>query len=291
MSKITTIWNRLDTPQDMSEVWSPSEEDGLQFLQKNREPGHYPKHIIIESHIGYMVSPGIYCFGKYEHSDFRPANLSNWVNIFRCARKSAVLGYYLSDGHMFNPPCGFALLYLAIDEENIEILRKMKRTLVDYQLIEDDVTENEQLQTSEEACGQPVIENTAEELMPGLGIRDIRVGLKCIFSLRLPVTKYEYAYKSIDKLVLIPYNVNETGRQEYDLRILEELTVRRTEALHCGILIDRDYFLIDCGVQKARQVLTPEAYELIRENSGAYSPAIRSATRIPSMAADMIPPA
>lgn len=280
MSGITTIWNQSAKPQDMSEVWSPSEEDGFQFLLENSEPGRYPKHVIIENHIGYMIMPGIYCFGKYEFSDFQPAYLSNWAKIFRCARKSAMLGYYLSDGHMLNPPSGFALLYLAIDQENIEILKKMNRTLGNYLLIENEVFETAEEQTAEkdpdsletlqkspkEDLVQLFPEDAAEELMPGLGIRDIRVGLKRIFSCRLPVTKYEYAYKSVDKLILIPYDRNKTDRQEYDLSILEELTVRRTEALRCGILIDRDYFLIDCGVQKAKQVLTPEAYELFRKN-------------------------
>lgn len=283
MSEITILWNQLERTQDLSEVWTPSEENGLKFLQENRETGRYPKHVIIENHIGYMIMPGIYCFGKYSNkgnSDFQPAEIlvEDGQDIFQCARKSAVLGYYFGV-HIF-PPDGFALLYLAIDEENIEILKKMQRYLDGYELFENAVLETTETQREteepafpeivlnppKEDSGQTLIESTAEELMPGLGIRDIRVGLKCIFSARLPVAKYKYVYKSVEKLILIPYSIDRADRQEYDLCILEELTVRKTEALRCGILIDRDYFLIDCREQKEKQMLTPEAYELLRKN-------------------------
>ena len=55
MSEITILWNQLERTQDLSEVWTPSEENGLKFLQENRETGRYPKHVIIENHIGYMI--------------------------------------------------------------------------------------------------------------------------------------------------------------------------------------------------------------------------------------------
>ena len=284
MSEITTIWNPRENFQDTSEVWNPSEEDGLTSL-RNSEPGCYPRHVIIKGRIGYMIMPGIYYFGDSGHETHSvKLSRSEWDDDW--TREMAVIGRYIWEGGTFQMIEGFELIYLAVDEENIEILKKIYRTFLaeeNVELIESSKVKEEGRKgwdwwkgngkaqdTSVSLIGlKRDLEQGAEELMPGIGIHHISVGLKYIFLPRIQVQEYEYAYRSGNKVILINSEYLDAewtgGRSEYDLRILEELTVRRTEQLRCGIFIDRDYHLIDCKALKERQVLTPEAYEIFRE--------------------------
>lgn len=299
MSEITTLWNQWDKPQDLSEVWNPSEEDGLKFLEENSEPRHYPKHIIIQNRIGYMIMPGIYYFGEGTYE------LSNETKIdpIPCSRKIAMI----TDCSSFLRN----LLYLAVDETNIELLHEIRNRLgkQTYCVVVNEPPAADETQTETEdsfvssVCDEmsnaladffkdfdedwnppepslkpseeSPVESTAEELMPGLGICDICVSLKCIFLPRIAMNKYQYAYKSGDRLVLIhsddPYQSISyrerpvrNGRQEYDLRIVEELIVCRKEVLHCGLPIDRYYPIISCRKQKIKQLFAPETYEMLQ---------------------------
>lgn len=102
-------------------------------------------------------------------------------------------------------------------------------------------------------------ETTAEELIPGIGIRNISVCLRYVFG-GWESRNYDYAYKTEDCLVLIDGN----HRREYDLRLVTDLIVTRIEVLNCGLLIEREYFLIDCKEEKEKQILGSEVYELLR---------------------------
>ena len=278
MSETAILRTRFDTPQDMSEVWSPSEEDGLEFLRRNNRPGCYPKHIIIQNRIGYMIMPGIYYFGKCTSECSVEAKIAP----IPCSRKIAMITDCRSS--LRN------LLYLAVDEANIDYLYELQNILGDrlYSVIvnEPPVVDEAQKEAEElfvsSACAEmtkafadifennsrlsdissnpskeSTVESTAEELMPGLGICDICISLKCIHRPRISMIRYKYAYKSGDKLVLI--NDDEfdfftshweesarNKRQEYDLHTVEELMVCRKEVLHCGLPIDRFYPIISC---------------------------------------------
>ena len=50
-----------------------------------------------------------------------------------------------------------------------------------------------------------------------------------------------------------------------DLRLLEEVTVRKEQVLNCGVKIQRDIPVIDCKEEKEKEVLTEEAYQLWQE--------------------------
>ena len=276
MPEITTLWNQIESFADMSEEWNPFEEDGLKFLQENKEPGRYPRHVVINGVIGYMIMPGIYYFGN------DPEVTVLYARGICCARKSAIIGYNTSYGLSFE----IGVKYLAIDEENIPILKKMQRSMgcncfvVEYQAyvkpvieptcIEDifHIYEDLPKKCRENASAQRLVGSTAEELMPGIGISHIRVGLKYVFLPRIEVKEYEYAYKSGDMLVLIAFandaQSDDDRVRQHDLRMLEELTIRRTEFLRCGLPIERDYYVIDCKEQKEKQVLAPEAYDLFQ---------------------------
>lgn len=50
-----------------------------------------------------------------------------------------------------------------------------------------------------------------------------------------------------------------------DLRLLEEVTVRKEQVLNCGVKLQRDIPVIDCKEEKEKEVLTEEAYQLWQE--------------------------
>lgn len=299
MSELSVIWNQMEEFPDVSEVWQYSEEDGFRSLNENSAPGNYPKHIMLKGYIGYMVMPGIYYFWK--HSDRPILSAFELFELFDhnlCTREVAIMGRWTEA--RWGMKAGYVTACLAVDRENIAILKKMRRTAEEgYKVIEEgtrlkDITARTDLSLPnvyrDRACfdeegllceelkdnsWKAPVDSDAEELMAGIGIRDICVGLKYIFLPRIAIQRYEYAYRSGDRLILINGDYYENGgteytmkgRKEYDLRMVEELFVRRKEMLRCGISLDRDYLLIDCREQKIRQILVLEAYELFRSRA------------------------
>lgn len=211
----------------------------------------YPKHIFMDGFIGYMFMPGIYYFSPNE-SGKRPHIDRN----IRMGRKIAVIGQACF-GYGVSK---MTVEYLAVDEENIEILKEIQRgmggSIHEFPMQK---TNSEQKWIAYQELEEPKVpENSVEELVPGIGIRHIQVGLKYIFLPKIDITEYSYAYKEDEKLVLI----NEINiRKEYDLCMLEELVVRRKEKLKCGLSMDRYYILIDCCSEKERELLGPECYK------------------------------
>lgn len=272
---LTVIWNRKYRQQDMSEIWEGCGEDGCMSWDAlmEREDGYTPKFIEIGGKIGYMYMPGIYYFGQ-SVDQFPKEELirkdKRWLRSYAAVTRSGMVQY------------------AAIDDENIEVLRRIMRLSdgvwrcqkarsADYSpalmgFFDDfevtsywdpfddfDCEDDGAVKTDMRSLSAVLEETTAEELIPGIGIRNISVCLRYVFG-GWESRNYDYAYKTEDCLVLIDGN----HRREYDLRLVTDLIVTRIEVLNCGLLIEREYFLIDCKEEKEKQILGSEVYELLR---------------------------
>ena len=74
-----------------------------------------------------------------------------------------------------------------------------------------------------------------------------------------------FAYILGNELVLVDWVKGRFREKKCDLRLLEEVTVRKEQVLNCGAKMQRDIPVIDCKEEKEKEVLTEEAYQLWQE--------------------------
>ncbi len=240
--------------------------------ENNRYQG-YRKHIQIGNKIGYLIEPGIYYFENPENRMWQEC-LKMDLNQ-RSKEEIAVIGHSTS----FRLSSEIAVTYLAIGKENFARLKEIQHTKEDSFFHEfrvanereefkicdlDELVESLKNKEPEEEPKLPQLEPEAMELLEGMGFENIRLGYHTVFSKQIPIRGYKRAYILNEKLILIEM-MYEQGkkrpeRNEIDLRLIGELTVRIDVALNCGINMERDIKVIDCKEEKERELL--EAGEL-----------------------------
>ena len=73
---------------------------------------------------------------------------------------------------------------------------------------------------------------------------------------------YDIEYFFDNKLILVKYVNNDIIKKECDLRLLEELIIRKKQMLKAGFVLERDIPIIKCKEEKEKELLNLEAYEL-----------------------------
>ena len=232
--------------------------------KQNRYQG-YLKHIQFGNCVGYLIEPGIYYFPENEYSRKRHFQM----NTFSDFEKEIAVIAYSTD---FHPTFWIAVTYMAIGRENFARLRQIQRTLEGRFLYEFSVRskgENrEEAVLSERRvaeCAQYRISADAREVLPGIGFTKVRIGYKYIFCERVEIREYALAYILGNELVLVDWVKGSFKEKKCDLRLLEEVTVRKEQVLNCGVKLQRDIPVIDCKEEKEKEVLTEEAYQLWQE--------------------------
>lgn len=191
----------------------------------------YPKHIFINGSIGYMFMPGIYYFGNEECPKIR--------GDIRMDKRTAVMGYE----NLFSETDEIFVVYLAIDSDHIQTLQNIQKYNKEKFLFHEfPIWEVEK----EQDRVVLKVEEGAKELLPGIGMQDIQVGMKCASCSRSSFKKYLYVYKTEEKIVLYEEKENfEIVREEHLLCEVEELWIRKKEELKCGLVMERNQYVIE----------------------------------------------
>ncbi|MBO5371529.1 MAG: hypothetical protein J6A75_02300 [Lachnospiraceae bacterium] len=235
----------------------------------------YPKQFQYKNFIAHMIEPGIYVFkrlykenGSQSKLDYVKMNINA-----TCDKEIAVIGhstgrlsFYMNVSHM------------AIGRENFGRLREIQR------IISGSFMHEFKIGTKERKCIEPIDicslinelsteeeieyipETGAQEIVIGMGMKNIELSFKWVFCKRIECQTYEMAYILGNKLVLLKRMYDKVCRREFDLRGMEELLVKKEQMLKCGIKIKRDIQVIDCKNQKEQEMLKNEAYTLWKEN-------------------------
>lgn len=251
------------------------------FPDENNRYKGYPKHIVMGGCIGYLFCPGFYYFKD-----------TPWVEVgskLNVSYDTAIAGY----DDLYS--ASIKVSYLAVGQENIKKLSEAGKWMGrgwDMLKCSADTAEQEilpvyitaeleekakhtdlqelvewQNAASDKIVEKPMcIENSVKELIPGFGIRNLKLAFKYIFFPKKEAETYLYAYMTDHKLVLIKQGYQEEEiRKEYYLCMLEELIVFREEMLNCGVEMEKAYPVINCREEKEKQVFTPEAYRWIQK--------------------------
>ncbi len=217
----------------------------------------YPKHIQLKSKVGYLIEPGIYYFGNYLGSlcEENPELKLNQ----EFDQEMAAICYSMD----FHPSLKVRVTHLAVGEENFARLEEIQRTKDDSFLHVFKVA-NKKAPKVEVQPQTQASESEAVELLEGLGVKDIWLGYQTVFSGQIPFRQYDMAYILNDKLVLhetealYEWGITRPVRNEVDLKLIGELTVRVETELNCGIKMERDIKVIECKKEKEQELLNAE---------------------------------
>ena len=246
--------------------WEEPEADSITGLCRFRKPDEknmyhgYPKHIQMQNKIGYLIEPGIYYFGDCRFT-LCDENLKMDLNQI-CDREMAGI-CYATDIH---PSPEVEVTYLAVGKENFARLKEIQSTKEDSIMhifrVSEDMKKTKAEIPAEEQPQEP--EPGAVELLEGIGIKNICLGYHTVFEEQIPVRFYDFAYTLNGKLVLLETEamyergVTRQKRNEVDLRLIGELTVRTETELKCGLKMERDIKVIECKKEKEQELLSAE---------------------------------
>lgn len=179
-----------------------------------------------------------------------------------------------------SPDPDIAVEYLALGEEYFPRLKKLLEILGDgfyyefsYGTVPEDndgvvnVVSAEEIKqilnaVAEENYSDVLLEEGAEELVEGIGMRDICVHIQRPFFESKGFRTYTAAYRLGDELVLVQKMSDEIKTERHLLRYLSGLYVKEKVILNNGIEYPVIHNVIDLGEDRLKELLTPEAYEL-----------------------------
>lgn len=242
------------------------------FKQVDKEDRYkgYLRHIQIGRWVGYLTEPGIYYFPQRDYNVYR----KDWliIDTMKRFKKEVAVIAYATD---FHPSFDMAVDYLAIGRENFVRLKEIQKTLPNSFIYEFKMAGNEEkfsnmqiidieevYKNETKVRKEYIIEEQAREIFPQIGFKDICLSYKYIFHHRKNMEVYDIAYFFDNKLILVKYENNDVIKKECDLRLLEELIIRKKQMLKAGFVLERDIPIIKCKEEKEKELLNPEAYEL-----------------------------
>ena len=233
----------------------PEGKMALNFIYKRvvREDGTVPR-IVYNGYIGDMVEQGIYYFDT-QKGRCRPT-ISLGRNFDRDVAIVATLGYGLSST--------VYVWYMALDRKHFKRLKQIANEMRGF-FYHEFICDAGQEKVERQEYDANRFGEDGEELLPKLGVKDIEV------SFELPLIKtrrfkhYDYARRVGNYLHLVSKDGAEYRCEEYDMRLMTRLEVRKKVRLRCGYEYDAFLKIIDCEEEKYKEILTPEAYTLYRE--------------------------
>ena len=234
--------------------------------------------MMLAGHIGIKVEPGIYYFP----TNGEQIGACTWSLpvVSTMSRFSEVRLAGICHATDFHPSPDIAVEYLAIGEEYFPRLKKLLEILRDgfyyefsYGTASEDndgvvhVLDEEDLKRllDEPAEYRDLyipLEEGAEELVEGIGMRDICVHIQRPLFESKGFRTYNAAYRLGEELVLVQKMRGEIKTERHLLRYLSGLYVKEKVILNNGIEYPVIHHVIDLGKDRLKELLTPEAYEL-----------------------------
>ena len=102
-------------------------------------------------------------------------------------------------------------------------------------------------------------------MIAGLGTEDVTLSFEIPLVAKREFKTYHHVYKVGDTLVLIRKDWDKKVREEFNMRLMTRLAVKKKVYLNSGYWYDAILKIIDCREEKYREILTPEAYSLYKE--------------------------
>lgn len=242
-------------------------------VDKNDRYQGYPKHIQINSWIGYLIEPGIYFFPVRIMDEYSSDSLT-LCTYDSFSKEVAAIAYPMGYRISFE----MAIEYMACGKENFARLKEIQETMKGSFYHEFPVKNEEDKESQPrvldiekilkgsmiEKWEKPeyIIEQDAKEIFAGIGFANIILDYKYIFCEQKEMKKYDFAYLLGDKLILVVYKNEGWEREECDIRLLEELTLQKMQELKGGFSMNRYIRIIDCKEEKEKEVLKTDVYEL-----------------------------
>ena len=217
---------------------------------------------------GYLVEEGIYLLDKELYLDIN----ENYGCEF------AVLGDMIFDGHLSST---IDVTYITFEKKKYAILKQWERfsdrknyyefkntaeekpawTVWDECFLSE-LNSQEALRKKKMAEIVIDIEPEAEELLPGLGYRNIDLKFSSPLFKEMPYTCYPAAYMEGHKLVLMDVDKDyQIIKKKFDMRLMSLLVVRKQTEVRSNQMHEGYYPVIDKGKKIWQELLTKEMHE------------------------------
>ncbi|MBQ7776611.1 MAG: hypothetical protein IJ379_11895 [Lachnospiraceae bacterium] len=239
------------------------------FEREVREDGTIP-HIMINGYIADMVEPGIYYFPEQKGRRVPRININSHFE-----NKDVAAVFYWDYGitqHIF-------LQYVATDKRYFSRLKEIAEMEAEYRYHEfvkkgmDDeeacpVALDIEEFSKEVSCpegeefSKEVFYPEGEELIAGLGTENVILSFDVPLVAKREFKTYHHVYKVGDILILIREDGGEKVKEEFNMRLMTRLAVKKRVYLNSGYWYEPILKIIDCREEKYREILTPEAYRL-----------------------------
>ena len=268
----------------------PEKKLALNFKYQRvvREDGTVPR-IMINGCIGDMVEPGIYHFSSEKKrgvpkvttaTSFGNMDIAAVANFDYGITADIFLHYVATDKKYFARLKELAKnMDGCIFHEFIRLdlnKREEKKPVSIDDLYEEQEERNKRFEeeaAEKEKQKQELIDRLGgEELMKDLGTIEIELCFEIPLIKKQAFKKYDYVAKKGDTLILVyeDYESRHSGKKVFvvetlDMRLMTYLEVKQKVMLRCGYEYDVNHKIIDCMEEKYKEILTPEAYALYRE--------------------------
>lgn len=217
--------------------------------------------IKLNNHIGIEVEEGIYYFARSGDS------IGNrLIELPVVALNTVFSNEYVAaichpvDIHLSMES---AVEYIAVGKEHFSRLKEIRR-IVDNGFYHE--YGNCDSKIKDKSVIIPVVDTTipdaAEELIKELGFFNICVSFERPFIGSSGFCEYDIAYKLENNLVLGIKKGEKVTFEYHDLRFLSALYVKQNKRLNNGIDYPVIHKVIDCGDERLKEILTPEAYSI-----------------------------